>query len=312
MDALSEYSDVLSRLGEPFADQSLLPRYLVARETSQEAKVALSGDGADELFGGYDRYRAESLSKYYRALPEPVRERFIEPLANRVPAPSGTRAGDLAFKGQWFLNRSGSASVPDRHFEMLRIFDGSAAAAYDAVDPVESGKRALETRHRRLPDELRRRDDLARIQAVDPAYSLPNQLLHKVDLASTYNSLEVRVPFIDTAVVEYVMSLPTRYKITDRERRRVLKRAFDDVLPAVIFERPKHGFDTPISEWFRGELAEEFRELVAAVDTGVLDDDAVRRIHDEHVGGRRDHGKFLWSVFVFKHWGRRMQETGVL
>jgi asparagine synthase (glutamine-hydrolysing) len=150
------------------------------------------------------------------------------------------------------------------------------------------------------------------MQAVDTRFGLPNQMLHKVDTASMYNSLEVRVPFLDTAVVEYAMSLPTSYKITRDSQKRVLTRAFDDRLPQSILERDKQGFDMPIGEWFKDELAAEFRDTLLSVETDVLDADAVRVVYDEHCSGRREHGKFLWSVYVFLKWLDRMRTEGVL
>ena len=304
--------EVLSRLGEPFADQSLLPSYVVARETSRDVKVALSGDGADELFAGYDKYRVESLSPYYRAVPQPLRERALEPSVNALPASRGNRVGDLVYKGQWFVNRSSPSEVPERHFELMRISDSTTAEAYSGISPVDVGIQGLQSQHDALPDGVQHRDDLARIQAVDTRYSLPNQMLYKVDLASMYNSLEVRVPFLDTSVAEYAMSLPTAYKLDGRNRKRVLKQAFEDILPSSIFERNKQGFDMPIGEWFKNELATEFTRVVQGIDLGVLSDGAVFDIYDEHVSGRSDHGKFLWSVFVFKYWGLQMREQGVL
>lgn len=304
--------DVLDRLGEPFADPSLLPTYMVSQQTSEHVTVALSGDGADELFAGYDKYRVESLGQYYRKLPSSLREYAIEPAVNGLSASRESRLGSLAYKGQWFVNRSTAGAISDRHFDLMRVFDNDVTAVYDDVDPTGVGTQALSERHGSLPPSVRSRDDLTRIQTVDTFYSLPNQMLHKVDLASMYNSLEVRVPFLDTAVVEYAISLPVEYKIDSRDRKRILKTAFGDVLPESILSRSKHGFDMPIGTWFGGELADEFRSVVTDVDLGVLDNRAVLDAHAEHVRGRRDHSRFLWSVFVFKYWARQLQEEGIL
>jgi asparagine synthase (glutamine-hydrolysing) len=304
--------DVLARLGEPFADQSLLPSYVVAQETSRQVKVALSGDGADELFAGYDKYRAEYYSEYYRAFPSNVRSELIEPTINSLPASRGNRIATLIHQGQWVLNRSAPVAVPDRHFEWMRVPDGRAKTSFDSIDPLETSQGELHRQHDRLPAGMTERDALARIQAVDTQYSLPNQMLRKVDSASMYNSLEARAPLLDTDVVEYAMSLPTSYKITPRKRKLVFKHAFEDVLPDAILGRKKQGFDMPIGEWFKHELAAEFRSTVRSVDLGFLDDDAVLDVFREHVSGRRNHEKFLWTVYVFRRWARRMCEQGVL
>jgi asparagine synthase (glutamine-hydrolysing) len=303
---------VLEQLGEPFGDPSLLPSYVVARETRRNVKVALSGDGADELFAGYDKYRVESLSKYYRALPEEIRKYAVEPVVNSLPASRGNPIGDAIYKGQWFVNRSSRSAVPDRHFDLMRVHDDVPDPLFESVSPAAVGQRTVREHHASLPQSLHDRESLTRIQAVDSRLSLPNQMLPKVDKASMYNSLEVRVPFLDTDVVECAMGLPTTYKITRNQRKRLLKEAFDDVLPDSILERNKQGFDMPIGEWFKGSLAQEFRDTVHAVDVGIIDDEEVMAVYDEHTEGRHDHSRFLWTIYVFKQWAKRMQDRGAL
>ena len=304
--------EVLDQLGEPFADPSLIPSYAVSQETSRNVKVALSGDGADELFAGYDKYRVESLSKYYRALPEQIREYIVEPAMNTLPASRGSKIGNVIYKGQWFVNRSGQDSIPERHFDLMCVTGGEAVQSVATVNPVQSGHSALRTHHNSVPNEVSNRESMARIQAVDARLSLPNQMLTKVDQASMYNSLEVRVPFLDTDVVEFALGLPTEYKITGRDRKRVLKYAFDDVLPDTILQRDKQGFDMPIGEWFKNELADEFVSMVKSTDLDVIDESATLALYKEHVNGTGDHSRFLWNVYVFKHWAKRMQEKGIL
>lgn len=304
---------VLDRLGEPFADQSLIPTYVIARETSQDVKVALSGDGADELFAGYDRYRGEYYSGHYRRLPRSLRDGLIEPAVRRMNASRTGRRGEVVRKARKFL-RGDVENVADRHFEWNRVPDDEAATALNGTDPVAVGRERMQTEHEGATAVLpaKRRDDMARILAVDTRFGLPNQILHKTDLASMYNSLEVRVPFLDTAVVKYATSLPTNYKINRSERKRVLKRAFRDRLPTAILERDKQGFDMPIGEWLKDELADEFRTAVTAVDTDAFERSDVLEIFDDHRDGTSEHGKFLWSVYVFSRWHRRLQADGII
>jgi asparagine synthase (glutamine-hydrolysing) len=304
---------VLGRLGEPFADPSLLPTYIVSRETSQDVKVALSGDGADELFAGYNRYRGEYYSSYYRRLPRAVRSMVVEPGVNRLPASRSSRTGELIRKGQKFVGVS-AESDPHRHFEWVRKSPQSASRAYRDCTPAADGVDRMRREYDRtivtLPDD--RQQSLARMLAVDTQYGLPNQMLQKVDLASMYNSLEVRVPFLDSGVVEYALGLPLEYKITARSRKRILKAAFEDLIPKVVRTQPKRGFDMPIGEWFKNELREEFERLVTDVETPLIRADEVRSLLDEHCSGRRDHEWFLWTVYVFTHWYERMQSDGRL
>jgi asparagine synthase (glutamine-hydrolysing) len=154
-------------------------------------------------------------------------------------------------------------------------------------------------------------DEFSRMLGVDTRFGLPNQMLHKVDLAGMYASLEVRVPFLDREVVEYALSLPTGQKITAREQKRVLRRAFDDVLPQRIRQRGKQGFDMPVGEWLTGPLAGDFREALESVRAPFLDHGAVREVFDAHRDGRADHAKFLWSVYVYGRWERRLRDRGV-
>jgi asparagine synthase (glutamine-hydrolysing) len=304
--------ELLSRLGEPFADPSLLPTYIVARETRRDATVALSGDGADELFGGYGKYRGEYYSGYYRLIPEPVRRRFVEPVVSRLTASRESTAGELTRKLQKFT-RGSASDVSDRHYGWVQTGEDTVTQSV-TPSPRERGVERLEETHQEvapyLPDQDG--DDLTRIQAADVRQSLPDQLLQKVDLASMYNSLEVRVPFLDTDIVEYAFGLSTRYKIDARTRKRVMKRAFDDLLPEPILSRPKQGFDMPVGEWFKHELADEFRQTIRNIESPHLDTEAVMRVYRDHESGRRDHEKFLWAVYVFGQWHTRMRREGLL
>ncbi|WP_276258072.1 asparagine synthase (glutamine-hydrolyzing) [Haloglomus litoreum] len=300
---------VLDRLGEPFADPSLIPTSVVARETARDVTVALSGDGADELFAGYSKYRGEHLSTYYRALPGPVRG-AVDRLLGAAPVDRTSRVGELGRQARKF--RRGSEPDPvARHLAWLRLPDADAARAVAPLDPERRARADLEDAHRDARRMLPGGDAFGRMLAVDTRFGLPNQMLHKVDLAGMYSSLEVRVPFLDRAVVEYALSLPTGQKITAREQKRVLRRAFDDVLPERIRQRGKQGFDMPVGEWLTGPLAGDFRGALESIRAPFLDRGAVREVFDAHREGRADHAKFLWSVYVYGRWERRLREEGV-
>lgn len=309
--------DVISRLGEPFADPSLLPTSIVARETRRGVKVALSGDGADELFAGYDRYRGEYYSRYYRALPAPLRA-GVTGAVDMLPASRGTEVGEFVRKLRKFT-RGGEPDVARRHFEWMRLPDGLALAALPD-ETTDIGAETLQDEHADVETLLarERRDDLARVLAVDVRHTLPDQLLTKVDLASMYNSLEVRVPFLDSAIVEYALGLPTSYKMGGRSRKRVLRRAFDDVVPETVTDRRKQGFDVPIGEWFKSSLSEQFHETITRAGatpehaSRFVDEDAIEPVYEDHVSGRGDHGKFLWSAYVFACWLSRLDEDGII
>lgn len=308
----SAIPEVLGRLGEPFADQSIIPTYIVASETSRDVKVALSGDGADELFGGYNRYRGEYYSRYYRTIPEVARKSIIEPTVARLNASRESSRGERTRKIRKFL-RGGETDTAKRHFEWARIADDKALSSVNN-DPIDEGQSVFRERHESVERYLSQEQHgpLSRIQAVDTRFGLPDQILHKTDQAGMYNSLEVRVPFLDTEVVEYAMSLPTNYKITPRKQKRVLKCAFDDVLPDSILKREKQGFDMPIGEWFKNELETEFKETLAALDSDLVDIPCVKSCFEEHKEGKHEYGKFLWAVYVFARWYNRMDKEEVI
>jgi len=161
-----------------------------------------------------------------------------------------------------------------------------------------------------LPEE--RQNDLAVIQMADVRFDLPNDILPKVDRASMLNSLEVRVPFLDTDVFEFAMGLPTSYKITPTKQKVILKRAFDDLLPQKILDRGKQGFEIPIGEWFKNELRSEFIETLRNSRTDIIDTEFVCELYSEHVNGSRDHTAFLWAVFVFLKWHEQMRQRGII
>ncbi len=303
---------VINKLGEPFADPSLIPTYIISRETSRDVKVALSGDGADELFAGYSKYRGEYYSKYYRKIPQQLRNKIVAPIINGLEASRSEQRGELIRKAQKFL-RGGAEDTVDRHFAWNRTLTDESLTPLEADNSVRTGRERLHEAHSNQSIAVTAAtDDLSQMLAVDTQFGLPNQILYKTDLASMYNSLEVRVPFLDTNVVEYALSLPTEFKITRNTQKRILKHAFADRLPEAILQRNKQGFDMPIGEWFKDELADEFRETVHRLDTDLLDTRSILKAFEEHQTGNSDHEKFLWSVYVFARWHNRMIDSMVL
>ncbi|RKD98088.1 asparagine synthase (glutamine-hydrolysing) [Halopiger aswanensis] len=304
---------VVSKLGQPFGDPSLLPTYIVSNRASDEVTVTLSGDGADELFAGYNRYVGEYYSSYYRKIPRTLRTSLIKPALESLPATRSNEFGEMIRKGQRFVATNADETA-ERHYQLVRRSDDSIDDVYTGYIPEKDGLSAFRDAHEdarnALPKE--RQDSLSRILAVDMRFGLPNQMLQKVDTASMLNSLEVRVPFLDQSVVNYALGLPTEYKITRRSRKRVLKAAFDDLLPNSILNREKQGFDMPIGEWFKNELADEFEESITGLETELLDSQRILEIHREHVTGSRDYERFLWNAFVFAQWERQMRAEGFL
>jgi asparagine synthase (glutamine-hydrolysing) len=312
-DVRSVINEVVPTLGEPFADSSILPTYVVSQKTREDMTVALSGDGADELFSGYSKYRGEYYSKYYRVIPRAIRRNVIKPSVNRLPASRGTKTGNAIRQAQKFV-RSGETNTAERQYQWMALATTQSSPAIKHVDVQDRAVNRIADAQAEavatLPES--RQDALAVMQMTDARFALPDGILKKVDSASMLNSLEVRVPFLDTDVFEFAMELPTSKKITPTEQKLVLKRAFNDVLPEKILQRGKQGFEVPIGEWFKNEFRSEFTETVSESETDMVDTDFVRELYREHVDGARDHAQFLWAVYVFLRWHKRMRKKDIL
>jgi asparagine synthase (glutamine-hydrolysing) len=287
--------ELVAAFDEPFADSSALPTYAVSRLASEHVKVVLSGEGADELFGGYFTYVADVVAPWLR-----WPARAAAPLVRRVP--SSSRRVSLEYKAKRFV---GAAALPplERHHgwkEILapevraELLGGDAGARPDPLD-------VLRGRY----GETEGAPALARLQDVDIGVYLPDDLLVKTDRASMAHSLEARVPFLDPAVSDFALALPTRMKVRGLAKKRLLRRAVRPLLPPEVVDGPKRGFSIPAAAWLRGELLPMARDVLAPDAlrrTGVLDPAPVQRLLDEHVARRHDHSRALWGLLCFTLW----------
>lgn len=296
-DILATVEPMLNHMGEPFADSSLLPTALVSRETAQHVKVALSGDGGDELFAGYWRYLGHDYLKQYERIPAPIRRYLVEPLLNALPEARSSQWLDRLRQARKLI-RSNATDPIARHLDWARIIDPDTATAL-LRDESETQLRQLFHSTASTSN-----DDLNRILDLDLALTLPADMLHKVDLAAMAHSLEVRVPLLAPNVVNYVRQLPSAYKLHDKQPKRILRDAFCDMLPKSILKRKKMGFEVPIGEFLRNELSDTYRDIVthnALADLG-LDPPTAQSMYDDHTHKKRDHSASLWSLFVLCWW----------
>jgi asparagine synthase (glutamine-hydrolysing) len=293
--------DTLARLyDEPYADSSAIPTYRVCQLARKHVTVALSGDGGDESFGGYRRYRLHLLEERMRsALPLAFRRPFFGALGRLYPkadwAPRVFRA-KTTFQG---LARSSveayfhSMSFVDRDLRS-QLYSPSFAkelAGYDAQLVFE--------RHARRADTD---DPLALIQYLDLHTYLIGDINTKVDRASMAHSLEVREPLMDHPLVEWLATLPLRYKMRGAEGKYLLKKAMEPHLPHDIMYRPKMGFAVPLKRWLRGPLRQRVRDTLLdgrIAHTGWFDPDTIRRVVEQHEAGARDHSTPLWVLLMF-------------
>jgi asparagine synthase (glutamine-hydrolysing) len=301
---------------EPFADSSALPTWHVARETRKHVTVALTGDAGDELFAGYDRYRAVAMAAALDRLPGQARSFLGGPLARAIP--TSVKAKTRLRRVRRMLEGIGEPA-DRRYLKWVGLFDEPSRGALYADDFLAELSRAGERDPSggdpgsvlaRAFAAAPRRDPVTRAMIADLLTYLPGDLLVKVDIASMAHSLECRGPFLDHRVVELALAMPLRRKLRLRGGRSkvVLKRAFADLLPPSIATRPKMGFGVPIDRWFRGELKDELRAVLldpVALGRGWFRPEEVTRLIDEHADSRRDHAYKLWALLMLELWARR-------
>jgi asparagine synthase (glutamine-hydrolysing) len=286
---------------EPFADPSALPTYHVCALARETVKVALSGDGGDELFAGYRRHRFHMAEESLRAkLPLSVRQGIFGPLSVLYPkmdwAPQFLRAKStfeaLAMTSAQAYCQSVS-KTPDR--DRKRLHSKRMVKLLAGYHPSE--------RFQELADEVKGADPLSVIQYIDLKTYLPGDILTKVDRASMAHGLEVRVPILDHEFMEWGLQVPPNQRIVGGEGKAVFKKQLRTFLPDSILDRPKSGFIVPTVNWMRNELADDVRGLGTSelfADSGLFDMNEIRSIGEEHISGKRDHHTSLWSLIMLE------------
>ena len=291
-DCLDLLPAAVAQLDEPFADPSFLPTLLLSKFTRQHVKVALAGDGGDELFAGYDPFLAHRPAALFARVPRPLR-RLLERAVALLPASS--RNMSLDFRLKQFL-RGVDAPAPLRHASWLAaLLPGEIASV---LKPELRG--LAETAFSHVAEPSGGIDDALHYYLT---HYLADDILVKADRASMAASLELRAPFLDTAVVEFAMRLPWRTKLSWTKTKLILKRAVRGLLPEEILRRPKKGFGIPVAAWLRGPLREVAEEALAA-DT-VFERPALRALFDRHLSGRADLRKPLWTLLMFQLWHKQ-------
>lgn len=293
-DAVELLPKLVEAFDEPFGDSSALPTYLVSELAVGGVKVALSGEGGDELFGGYYTYVADLLAPRFGRLATMAR-----PLVERLPSADGRVGFD--YKAKRFAR---AASLPplERHHGWKEIFSAERRGALlGARDP---GWDPLDLYRERYA-ETAGAEPLARFQDVDLGIYLVDDLLVKTDRLSMAHSLELRVPFLDQRVAEFALALPTPLKIRRMEKKRLLRQALAPLLPDEVVGGRKQGFSIPIAAWLRGPLEPFAREALSPATLerqGCLDPDQVVPLLDRHCSGREDLSRQLWGLMAFTLW----------
>ncbi|WP_449429390.1 asparagine synthase (glutamine-hydrolyzing) [Rhodanobacter umsongensis] len=278
------------RMGQPFGDSSLVPSALVASVAARHVKVVLTGDGADEIFGGYARYAGRLLRQRYHRLPASLRS-IVERGVLATPEPYAHHSGSFLKRAHLFVRLAredkdayiGPPAI--RKETLVQLVPGLGAGNPMSDRPWSDD-----------PDELRH------MLLMDCLVYLPQDILQKVDRATMMHSLEARSPFLDKALFEFAIRLPWQWHFSGLRGKRLLQAAMRGHVPDFIWDRRKQGFASPVSHWLRNWLGDELLAMTGPGDTGVVNAAGLRALLREHRAGRADHSQPLWLAYAYLRW----------
>jgi asparagine synthase (glutamine-hydrolysing) len=311
--ALESLPQLIWHYDEPFSDSSAIPMMALSEMTRQHVTVSLSGDGGDELFAGYDRYRAVQLGSKFDKLPWPLPYILSAKIWQKLP--SSVEQKSFMRRVKRFLAALGD-SPERRYLRWISIMDHERRhdlytddfrqqlAGSDSADVILEAYNACNER-----------DFITRTTCVDVQTYLPCDILTKVDIAGMAYSLECRSPFLDHRVVELAARMPMELKRQGKQGKRILTETFSDLIPASIQTRPKMGFGVPLNHWFRNELKPLLYDLLldsTATNRGHFRPEAVRTLIDEHQQEKWDHSYRLWALLCFELWQRTYLDPGTV
>ena len=299
--------EVLDFFDEPFADSSAIPTFLVSRLTRKFVTVALSGDGGDEIFGGYRRYWAGVMIGWYLTLPAHFRKKIVRSLIRKLPDSKGNRILEGFRRAKIFVD--GAEGDPsERHLRWMAYFPEKDRG--DLLDPElanrmpgKTGLDIIRSLYTRVSG-----DEINRMLYTDVNLLLPYDMLTKVDWMSMYHALEIRSPFLDYRISELLFSVRGRMKVHGLTLKHILRKTFADQLPASVKKRSKQGFEVPVGEWLKRSktFQDLFWDTVGTLNgSGVLRRSKIETLFQEHTGNRRDNSHKLWAIMVFLHWYRK-------
>ncbi len=283
---------------EPFADASAFPTYVVSKLAQQHVKVVLTGDGGDELFGGYKRYLAERWVPWVHAVPRPLRQAALAGMQN------------LSGQHRWkrILRITMQPDYPARYANWLMIFTPQQYENVLSPDYLAPAYNPYQNYHE-VFSAGGQLDSVNRAMYADLHYHMPNDYLEKVDKATMAASVEARIPFLDYRLVELAQRIPSAFKVNGNTTKAILRRAVADLLPQEIVNLPKHGFSVPTSPWFEsGKMSRLIFDVLTdprAVQRGVFRPEAVLALWDGHRAGRGIYDRHLWSLVNFELWAQR-------
>ncbi len=302
--------DALDKIDQPFADSSALPVFILSKKTREHVTVALSGDGADELFSGYNKHSA-----FLRASRHDFANtllRIAGPFTFLLPQ-SRNSAITNSFRQVARYSKALHADIKERYWQWAALASEKTAFGLLSQESKKHFERQVFLERKdALFHSLSKENDFNEILLADMQLVLPNDMLKKVDLMSMAHALEVRVPFLDKDVVDFVFSLPADSKINVHMRKRILQDAYREMLPTELYNRPKQGFEVPLLRWFRGSLRGIIKDDLLSdrfiAEQGVFDVKAVRNLKKKLFSWNPgDVHAQVWALIVFQHWWKRFQ-----
>jgi asparagine synthase (glutamine-hydrolysing) len=304
-DVSSLFQKLIGYLDDPIGDFSIFPTYLISRMARQQVTVALSGDGGDELFGGYETYLAQRYAYWYQYLPEVLQQKWLPALSNGL-SPSPEKKG-ARNKLKRFIEGAGYSRSLNHARWRIFASDGLKQALFTseaAKEIVTPTGQHIEQLFARAGD----RPSLDQSLYVDVKSYLSDNCLVKVDRMSMANSLEVRVPLLDRELVELAFEVPQRMKINRGETKAILKRIAACHIPRDCVYRAKEGFSIPMKHWLGGQfrpIMEYFLAPQRINEAGLFRSSTIERLKREHLKGDANHSHVLWSLIVFEAWKDR-------
>jgi len=303
-DVHSLFDHLMQFMDDPIGDFSILPTYLVTRHARGVVTVALSGDGGDELFAGYETYEADRLARRWQRVPKPARH-VVEQLMAALP-PTRKKKG-LINKARRFAE--GLAEQPQLGHARWRIFLGQTLReALFTTETKQQMHQPIEQHIHKLADRARDADPLTRSLYIDTKSYLPDNCLVKMDRMSMANSLEARVPMLDKDLVELAFQVPAEQKLNGKGSKALLKQLARRRVPNECVDRPKEGFSIPMKHWLAGPFRERMEHLLnreRLQAEGLFEPTVVESLKRAHLAGRANHSHLLWSLMVFEDWRQR-------
>lgn len=302
--------EVLDKIDQPFADSSALPVYILSQKTKEHITVALSGDGADELFSGYNKHSA-FLRSFQRNNANSLLKR-LHPILSLLPQ---SRSNPVTNKLRQIVRYSQALNldVKERYWQWAALAKETSALDLLAKNVKNNlSHQVFSDRKQQLLKNMSR-EDLNEVLLTDMQLVLPNDMLKKVDLMSMAHGLEVRVPFLDKDLVDFVFSLQAESKIDRQMRKKILQDAYRDMLPPELYNRPKHGFEVPLLKWFRGSLRgmieNDTLNDTFISEQGLFDLNAIQKLKKKLFSlNPGDVHAQVWALIVFQHWWKKYMQ----